>query len=240
MIHPNRQFALCTVVEHSSAWPAHRWRWPEPHEQCREHDFCQHVPRGPRSVETRGCCRRPRAYRPPRAQALQPASMTRSSLSHQPNYVACIDDAIAKAEPRLQRLAAEQTGRVVWLHCGVDIGARGLTALPSGNASPVPRFLQPGWRRPASCIAAFSRSGQKCRRCAPSPLNLNGTCAPCEVRYTPPSILRVGARGCRRQLSKDASLYCRARRGSWGPAYPNRRPVCNEPGRLELLPRYED
>jgi UrcA family protein len=34
------------------------------------------------------------------------------SLSHQANYVACIDDAIAKAEPRLQRLAAEQTSKV--------------------------------------------------------------------------------------------------------------------------------
>jgi len=30
------------------------------------------------------------------------------SLSHQPDYVACIADAMAKAEPRLQRLAAEQ------------------------------------------------------------------------------------------------------------------------------------
>jgi UrcA family protein len=30
------------------------------------------------------------------------------SLSHQPDYVACIADAMAKAEPRLQRLAAEK------------------------------------------------------------------------------------------------------------------------------------
>jgi UrcA family protein len=34
------------------------------------------------------------------------------SLSHQPDYVACIDDAVAKAEPRLQRLAAEQVRAV--------------------------------------------------------------------------------------------------------------------------------
>jgi UrcA family protein len=34
------------------------------------------------------------------------------SLSHQPDYVACIADAIANAEPRLQRLAAEQTNKV--------------------------------------------------------------------------------------------------------------------------------
>jgi UrcA family protein len=30
------------------------------------------------------------------------------SLSHQPDYVACIADAMAKAEPGLQRLAAEK------------------------------------------------------------------------------------------------------------------------------------
>jgi UrcA family protein len=30
------------------------------------------------------------------------------SLSHQPDYVACIEDAMAKAEPTLQRLAAEK------------------------------------------------------------------------------------------------------------------------------------
>jgi UrcA family protein len=30
------------------------------------------------------------------------------SLSHQPDYVDCVADAMAKAEPRLQRLAAEQ------------------------------------------------------------------------------------------------------------------------------------
>jgi len=30
------------------------------------------------------------------------------SVSHQPDYVACIADAMAKAEPRLQRLAAER------------------------------------------------------------------------------------------------------------------------------------
>jgi UrcA family protein len=30
------------------------------------------------------------------------------SLSHQPDYVACIADAMAKAEPRLQRLAAQK------------------------------------------------------------------------------------------------------------------------------------
>jgi UrcA family protein len=34
------------------------------------------------------------------------------SLSHQPDYVACITDATAKAEPRLQRLAAEQSSKV--------------------------------------------------------------------------------------------------------------------------------
>jgi UrcA family protein len=34
------------------------------------------------------------------------------SLSHQADYVACLADAIAKAEPRLQRLAAEQTSKV--------------------------------------------------------------------------------------------------------------------------------
>jgi UrcA family protein len=34
------------------------------------------------------------------------------SLSHRPNYVACLADAIAKAEPGLQRMAAEQTSKV--------------------------------------------------------------------------------------------------------------------------------
>jgi UrcA family protein len=34
------------------------------------------------------------------------------SLSHQANYVACLADTIAKAEPRLQRLAANQTNKV--------------------------------------------------------------------------------------------------------------------------------
>jgi UrcA family protein len=31
-----------------------------------------------------------------------------ASLSHQPDYLACVADAMAKAEPRLQRLAAEK------------------------------------------------------------------------------------------------------------------------------------
>jgi UrcA family protein len=34
------------------------------------------------------------------------------SLSRQPNYVACLADAIAKAEPGLQRVAAQQTSKV--------------------------------------------------------------------------------------------------------------------------------
>jgi UrcA family protein len=34
------------------------------------------------------------------------------SLSHQPDYVACLADAIAKAEPRLQRVAAQQASKV--------------------------------------------------------------------------------------------------------------------------------
>jgi UrcA family protein len=34
------------------------------------------------------------------------------SLSHQPDYVACLADAVAKAEPRLQRLAAARTSKV--------------------------------------------------------------------------------------------------------------------------------
>lgn len=33
------------------------------------------------------------------------------SLSHQPNYVACLAAAVAKAEPRLQQLAALQTDK---------------------------------------------------------------------------------------------------------------------------------
>jgi UrcA family protein len=31
-----------------------------------------------------------------------------ASVSHQPDYLACVADAMAKAEPRLQRLAAEK------------------------------------------------------------------------------------------------------------------------------------
>jgi UrcA family protein len=36
----------------------------------------------------------------------------RLSLSHQPDYVACLADAIAKAEPGLQRVAARQASKV--------------------------------------------------------------------------------------------------------------------------------
>lgn len=102
----------CALSSAFSAWPAHRWRWPAPPVSNAGSTISANTSLAGLDLSKPADVAVARERIGRLAHKLCNHFDDSLSLSHQPNYVACIDDAIAKAEPRLQRLAAEQTSKV--------------------------------------------------------------------------------------------------------------------------------